>query len=33
MSVVRELPVLVMPQVEACCTPLRSEALGEADAV
>ena len=32
MSVVRELPVLAMPQVEACCTPLRTEPLGEGDA-
>jgi ArsR family transcriptional regulator len=33
MSVVRELPVLAMPQVGACCAPLRTEPLAEPDAV
>ena len=30
---VRELPVLTQPEIQACCAPLTSEALGEADAV
>jgi ArsR family transcriptional regulator, arsenate/arsenite/antimonite-responsive transcriptional repressor len=30
---VRELPVLNQPEVTACCAPLSSEALAEADAV
>jgi ArsR family transcriptional regulator, arsenate/arsenite/antimonite-responsive transcriptional repressor len=30
---VRELPVLHQPEVTACCAPLSSEALAEADAV
>jgi ArsR family transcriptional regulator len=32
MSAVRELPVLVQPAVEACCTPLRAAPLDEAEA-
>jgi ArsR family transcriptional regulator len=32
MSVVRELPVLAMPRVDACCAPLQTEPLGEGDA-
>jgi ArsR family transcriptional regulator, arsenate/arsenite/antimonite-responsive transcriptional repressor len=30
---VRDLPVLTRPDVMACCAPLATEALGEADAV
>ena len=33
MSAVKELPELVMPRVEACCAPLRTEPLGATDAV
>ncbi len=32
-TVLRELPVLDQPEVVACCAPLASEVLGEADAL
>jgi ArsR family transcriptional regulator len=33
MSLVRELPVLALPDVRECCTPLRAEPLEATDAV